>query len=272
MTIVSAVLVLAGMGILCGAILAAAGKVFAVERDPREEELMEIIPGANCGACGFPGCSGYVQAVVAGEAAVGLCPVGGKDLAAGMAEIMGVSVNPNAERLVTQVRCSGSGLKNTKFHYDGIHDCSADMSLVGGGHIICRHGCLGFGTCVRACPYGAISIDGSAAVVDPDLCRGCMKCIAACPKNLFEVVPYQEHISVLCASHDKGAVVRHACENGCIGCGLCVKACPHGAIVVEDNLAHVDYTKCVSCGLCVSACPRKIIDSSKGDVRPVQIS
>jgi len=269
MTIVNALLILGGMGALCGLILSVAGKVFYVEKDPREDEIMEIIPSANCGACGFSGCSGYARAVVSGEAAVGLCPVGGQSLAEDMAKIMGVAVDPNAERLVAQVRCTGSGLKNEKFEYGGIHDCAADMNLVGGGHIICKHGCLGLGTCVRACPYDAITInEATAAVVNPDKCKGCMICVTACPKSLFQVVPYQANIKVLCASRDKGVVVRQACENGCIGCGLCVKACPHGAMRVEDNLAQIDYTKCVSCGLCVSSCPRKIIYSNVGDVKP----
>ena len=269
MTIISALLILGGMGALCGLVLSVAGKVFYVEKDPREDEIMEIIPGANCGACGFSGCSGYARAVVSGEAAVGLCPVGGQSLSEDMAKIMGVSVDPNAERLVAQVRCSGSGLKNEKFEYGGIRDCAADMNLVGGGHIICRHGCLGLGTCVRSCPYDALSISESgAALVNPDVCKGCMICVTACPKSLIEVVPYQAHIKVLCASKDKGVVVRQACENGCIGCGLCVKACPHGAMRVEDNLARIDYTKCISCGLCVGVCPRKIIVSNVDEVKP----
>jgi len=260
MSIVYPVLVLGVMGAAFGALLAFASKIFYVEVDERQEAIAGVLPGANCGGCGYAGCSAYAAAVVAGEAPVNKCAAGGADAAAQIASIMGVEAG-SAERMVAFVKCSGTdGKVQKKFEYSGITDCLAAMRLGGGqGPNECSKGCMGFGNCVAACPFDAIHIVDGVAKVDHEKCVGCMSCAAACPKKLIEQVPYDAKVLVGCNSTDKGAAVRKNCQVGCIGCGICAKNCPHEAITVVDFVARIDYSKCQDCGKCAEVCPRKII-------------
>jgi len=262
LNILFAVLVLGILGLIFGAILAIAGKVFAVEKDPRYDEIMELLPGANCGGCGFAGCSSYAEAIVAGNAGVNCCPASSDDAKAKIAEIMGVQLTKN-ERITALVRCNGGTRAKKKFEYMGLSDCVAAMR-VGGGPLECQFGCLGMGTCVSACPFGAIAInENGVAQVNSEICTGCLKCVAVCPRNIIIPVPYTADVTVVCASHAKGAELRKICDIGCIGCKICVKTCKHDAIHVEDNLASIDYTKCTGCGECAEKCPRHLIVNSK---------
>lgn len=251
--------ILGGLGLVFGLILAIASKIFAVEEDPRKELLMEIMPGANCGACGFAGCSAYADAVIEGTTVVGACPVGGAALAQKMASIMGVTDVGASVRQVAMVRCNGSGSNRNRYNYEGIQNCLAASRVAAGGPLACRFGCLGYGSCMNLCDFGAISVEDGVAKVDTEKCVGCLKCISACPRNLITVVPYGSEVVIKCSSRDKGAFTRSACERGCIGCSLCVKACPSGAITVENNLASIDYNKCIACGACIEKCPQKLI-------------
>ncbi len=263
MEIIYALLVLAGLGVVFGAVLAVAGKVFAVEEDPRLEPLTEALPGANCGGCGFSGCGAYAQAVLQGKAKPGMCPVGGAEVGKAMGEILGVVVE-EPERCVALVKCSGfEGHARKKYDYDGLSDCLAASRLPGGGPNECPHGCLGFGTCVKACPFGAMRVKNGVATVDHEICVGCMKCADACPRGLIVKVPYSADITVACNSQEKGAALRKYCDIGCIGCMICEKTCQHDAIHVVDNLARIDYSKCVSCGLCAAKCPRHLIRDAR---------
>ncbi len=263
MEIIYALLVLAGLGVVFGAVLAVAGKVFAVEEDPRLEPLTEALPGANCGGCGFSGCGAYAQAVLQGKAKPGMCPVGGAEVGKAMGEILGVVVE-EPERCVALVKCSGfEGHAQKKYDYDGLSDCLAASRLPGGGPNECPNGCLGFGTCVKACPFGAMSVKNGVAMVDHETCVGCMKCADACPRDLIVRVPYSADITVACNSQAKGATLRKYCDIGCIGCMICEKTCEHDAIHVVDNLARIDYSKCVSCGLCAAKCPRHLIRDAR---------
>lgn len=263
MDILFAFAVLAGLGVLFGAVLAVAGKVFAVEEDPRLEPLTEALPGANCGGCGFSGCAAYAQAVLKGEAEPGRCPVGGAEVAKAMGDILGVVVQEQ-ERCVALVKCSGyEGHAQKKYDYDGLADCHAASRLPGGGPNECPHGCLGFGSCVKACPFGAMSVKNGVATVNHEKCVGCMVCADACPRDLIIKVPYSADITVACNSKEKGAALRKYCDIGCLGCHLCEKACEHDAIHVVDNLARIDYSKCVSCGLCAAKCPRHLIRDAR---------
>lgn len=257
------VVILGGLGLVFGLILALASKIFAVEEDPRKELLMEIMPGANCGACGFAGCSAYADAVIDGTTVVGACPVGGAALSEKMASIMGVTNVGASVRQVAMVRCNGSGSERNRYNYEGIQDCLAASRVAAGGPLACRYGCLGYGSCVKVCDFDAISIENGAAKVDMEKCVGCLKCISACPRNLITIVPYGSEVYLRCSSRDKGVFTRSACENGCIGCGLCAKACPNEAITVENNLASIDYSKCTSCGACIEKCPQKLIKRAK---------
>ncbi len=262
-TLIIGVVVLAVLGIIFGIILAVAAKIFAVEKDPREEAIADALPGANCGGCGYPGCGGYAAAVVGGTAPVNACAAGGAAVAEIIGEIMGVTVSAG-RREVAQVMCSGtSGRVKQKYDYIGIADCNSAALIGGGGPNACAFGCLGFGTCMSACKFGALTVKDGVAHVNRALCTGCMQCAEVCPKHLISKVPYDVQVLVPCNSKDKGAATRTACEVGCIACKLCEKSCEYDAIHVENNIAVIDYDKCTACGACVEKCPRHIIEDRR---------
>ena len=257
MIIVYAIGVLGILGAIFGVVLAVASKVFAVETDERLEPMIEALPGANCGGCGYSGCAAYAQAVIEGKAKIGLCASGGNESAQAMAKIMGVKAEA-VERKVAMVMCRSFDVK-TKGEYDGIQDCVAASKVAGKGPLACEYGCLGFGTCLKACKYGALSLKNGRAYIDADKCVGCMSCVEVCPRHVIAPVPYEADIVVACNSHAKGGAVSKACNIGCLGCGKCERTCPNDAIKVTNNLARIDYSKCVSCGLCAEVCPRNLI-------------
>ena len=230
--IITATVVVAAVGLFIGIFLSVAGKKFAVETDEREVAVREALPGNNCGGCGYPGCDGLAAAIAKGEAPVNACPVGGEAVGKVIAGIMGQEV---------------------------VEDCEMMAFIPGGGSKACNYGCMGFGSCVKACPFDAIHIVNGVAVVDREACKACGKCIAKCPHHLIELAPYEQQTFVGCSSTAKGKAVTTACEIGCIGCKKCEKTCPNGAITVTDFCAHIDYDKCTNCGACKEACPRHVI-------------
>ena len=255
--ILYAILVLGSMGLVFGLVLAIASKVFAVKTDERLEPMIEALPGANCGGCGYSGCAGYAQAVIDGKAKIGKCAAGGKASADAMARIMGQEP-VEMERMVAFVTCAGTDAV-PKGNYEGLQDCISASRVAGKGTMLCEYGCLGFGNCVAKCKFGALSIKDGRAFVDHEKCVGCMTCTLVCPRHIIKAVPYDATVTVPCSSHAKGPIVLKSCGNGCIGCMKCVKTCPEGAIKVTDALASIDYKKCIGCGKCAEACPRNII-------------
>lgn len=256
--VIIATLIVGLIGLVIGISLVAAGKKFYVETDEREEQVRACLPGNNCGACGQAGCDAAAAAIVKGEAEVTVCPVCDENAVKEIGKIMGVEAAAGVKKAAF-VRCAGD-CEHTKekCNYVGINDCRAAY-LAGISVWECDYGCLGFGSCAAVCAFGAIRVENGVAVVDSEKCTGCGRCVAACPKNLIELIPRDKKVAVRCASHAKGPEVRKACTAGCIGCTLCVKQCEYGAITVEGNLAHIDYDKCVGCEKCAEKCPAKII-------------
>lgn len=259
--IVIAAIIVSATGLLLGLGLAIASKVMAVPVDETAQAIEEVLPGANCGACGFSGCAGYADALSKGTTSeTNLCAPGGAEVATAVAGVLGVdggSVVPMAAVVACNGTCENC---DTMLDYKGVSSCKAAAQLFG-GQKDCNFGCLGFGDCVDACPYDAIAICNGVARVNPLECRACKICINTCPKGIIELVPlHQTKAVVFCNNKNKGAQTRKECKVGCIGCMKCVKACEYDAIKVENNCAHVDYDKCVGCGKCVEGCPTHCLD------------
>ena len=259
MAIIIAAAVVAVVGIVVGIGLGLFGEKFKVEVDEKELAVREELPGNNCGGCGFAGCDALAKAIAAGEAPANACPVGGAPVGEKIAAILGVSADA-AEKKVAFVRCKGScGQTKTLYTYTGIEDCAKATVVPGGSPKACSYGCMGFGSCVKACQFDAIHVIDGVAAVDKEKCVACGKCVAACPKGLIQLVPYSAKHLVQCSSHDKGKDVKAACQAGCIGCTLCTRQCESDAIHMDNNLAVIDYEKCTNCGKCSAKCPAKVI-------------
>ncbi len=247
-------------GLLVGLLLGLASKIFYVSVDEREGRVRELLPGNNCGGCGYAGCDGLAKAIAQGNAPVDACPVAGGKIHAEIGEVMGKAVTEEKDRKVAFVKCGGTCDKaDLKYEYDGLKDCKKAAVVPGGGGKACSYGCLGYGSCVTACKFDAIHIVNGVALVDRKKCVVCGKCVEACPRNLIELVPESAAYLVSCNSKEKGKEVRAVCTTGCIGCMLCVKQCEFGAVTVENNLAKIDPQKCTGCGMCAEKCPQKII-------------
>lgn len=239
--ILIAVLFAAGLGILLAAVIGAAARAFAVETDPRIETVTEMLPGANCGGCGYAGCADLAKAIVEGRADPSLCPVAPPEGSQRIAEYLGITAKEK-EKVIAVVKCSGSCAVTVRSPYNGVGDCRS-AALVAGGAKGCDFGCIGFASCARACPFDAIEMRDGLAVVHPELCVGCGKCVDTCPKNLIELVPAAVDVHVYCNSPEKGALKRKVCKTACIACRKCVKAADsEDQMTVNGFLVKTNYS------------------------------
>lgn len=262
--ILVAVISLGAIGLISAIVLFVASKKFAVYEDPRIGEVAEVLPQANCGGCGYPGCAGFAEACVkAGSLEGKLCPVGGQPVMARVAAILGLEA-ASAEPKVAVVRCNGSCEHRPRTtRYDGVSSCAVANATYG-GETDCTFGCLGCGDCVDACQFDAIHMNPETGLpeVDENACTACGACVKACPRRIIELRPKGKNnrrVYVSCVNKDKGAQTRKACSVGCIGCGKCVKVCPFEAITLENNLAYIDPVKCKLCRKCEAECPQGAI-------------
>ncbi len=246
------------IGMVIGASLAVAAKYLAVREDPRIGGVTELLPGANCGGCGYAGCADYARAVVMAGADITLCAPGGPECVAALAGFLGMTAGSVEKKTAVVLCCGDDEAARRRFAYNGIADCAAAHATAG-GEKTCTYGCLGYGSCGRVCPVNAIVIEKGLARVRKDLCIACGKCVAACPRALIRLVPAAASIHVLCSSKDKGPVVKQACETGCIGCRLCTKFGDEGAFVMDGFLARVDYSVPVTREEVIEKCPAKCI-------------
>jgi Na+-translocating ferredoxin:NAD+ oxidoreductase RNF subunit RnfB len=258
MEIIIPIITLGALGLIFGVGLAIASKRFSIAVDPRLERIHGLLPGANCGVCGGAGCFGFAENILSGKMNVSACRVAQENIKEKIAEILGQELEKKI-KLVATLHCYGGLKVKDKFVYKGIEDCVA-ANLVLGGQKSCVYGCLGFGDCVKVCPFGAIKMsDDGLPVVDESKCKACNKCVLICPKKLFSLRPATHKVYVACSSYDLGKDTKVVCPVGCIACRKCEQVCPADAIHVIDNLAVIDYNKCTSCGKCVEACPMKTI-------------
>lgn len=262
--ILVAVISLGAIGLISAIVLFVASKKFVVYEDPRIGEVAEVLPQANCGGCGYPGCAGFAEACVkAGSLEGKLCPVGGQPVMVRVAAILGLEA-ASAEPKVAVVRCNGSCEHRPRTtRYDGVSSCAVANATYG-GETDCTFGCLGCGDCVDACQFDAIHMNPETGLpeVDENACTACGACVKACPRRIIELRPKGKNnrrVYVSCVNKDKGAQTRKACSVGCIGCGKCVKVCPFEAITLENNLAYIDPAKCKLCRKCEAECPQGAI-------------
>lgn len=272
-TIIWIIGILAGLGLVLSLVLFFVAKKFKVEEDPRIDEIEKVMPGANCGGCGFAGCRAFADAAVkAPNLDNNYCPVGGNEVMKKVAAILGYEIKEKAPQ-VAVVRCNGSCENRPRTNvYDGVQSCKVKAALYS-GDTGCAFGCVGCGDCVAACRFGALSMDALTGLptVDESKCTACGSCVKACPKNIIELRnkgPRGMRVYVSCVNKDKGGVARKACSAACIGCGKCAKVCEKEAISVQDNLAYIDFTKCKLCKKCVAECPTGAIHAVNFPVLP----
>lgn len=259
--IITSIIVLGVIGCVAAVILYFVAKQFKVVEDERIEQIVAVLPGANCGGCGYPGCHGFAEACVKGDTLDGkFCPVGAKPVMEKVGAIMGMEVS-DVEPKLAVVRCAGTCANRPKTNtYDGARNCRIAASHYA-GDTGCGFGCFGFGDCQAVCASDAITINPETGIVEVDeqKCGGCGACVRACPRSVLELRPRGlkgRRVYVSCINKDKGAVARKACKVACIGCGKCAKVCPFEAITVENNVAYIDPEKCKACRKCVVECPQ----------------
>lgn len=257
------VLIVIVIGLIAGIILTLASKFMAVKVNEAVTRVRAVLPGANCGACGYAGCDDYANAIANDHTVKSnLCTPGGSAVALAISNALGIEFEAVAGKTAV-VKCSGTYAKTSYvMDYRGLQSCSANKIFYR-GRGACNQSCLGYGDCANVCEYDAISMEGGIAVINPNKCIGCGLCAKRCPNHLIDLVTGSSFVYVGCSSREKATVTRERCSAGCIGCKRCEKACKFDAIHVENNVAIIDYDKCKNCKLCIKECPVGIIKFTK---------
>lgn len=262
MNILIASLVITLLGIVLALGLSIAFKFLAIEKDKLALEIEEVLPGANCGACGYPGCSGYASALSEKKAVCNLCSPGGSEVAKKIALLLGEdNLDLNSVKQVAYIHCNSKKSDRLEsFEYNGISDCRA-ASMIFDGSISCKNSCLQLGSCLKVCPVNAISYDEyNRLSVDKERCISCKKCIEVCPHKVISLIPYDAPYAISCNNKDKAGQVKKICSIGCIGCGICARKFENSGCTVVNFLSEIDYTKDLSdLSLASSSCPSKCI-------------
>ena len=262
MSILLPVIVLGALGAIFGLWLGFVQRLFVVNKDPRTEHVFSLLPGSNCGACGHAGCYGLAEALARGDIDTITCPVVHEREREEISKTLGINTSTENKKIATLI-CGGGIKCRDNFEYKSIRDC-AMAALILNGPKACAFGCIGFGSCVQACMFDAITIDENKLPrIDAEKCTSCGKCTKACPKGVVVMAPADKDYIIACNSKDKGSDVVKACKSGCIACGKCVNICPEHAIKIQENIAVIDYDKCINCAKCIDVCPTRAIIKRK---------
>ncbi|MBF0585355.1 Fe-S cluster domain-containing protein [Prosthecochloris sp. N3] len=255
---IPAVSSLGAVALALGVIIHFVSKKFHVEEDPMVTIINDILPGVNCGACGYPSCNQFAEVLVETKDSSMSCPVGGSDLAAKLGDTLGIEMAEPKPQIAVLMCQGDNDIARETAEYMGIQDCwAATQAFVGPKQ--CRYSCVGLGSCIAYCDFDAMRLENGLVVIDKDKCTGCEACIAACPTGVLVMQEKKaERYFIACNSHDKGAATKKACDAGCIACQKCVKVCEDDAIVIDNFLAKIDQEKCTACGKCIEVCPTKV--------------
>ncbi len=249
--------IVAILAVVFSALIVLVSKVCFVKEDEKVKAVSENLAGANCGGCGFAGCSDFAKALSEGKVDLCSCGATSNENKAKIAEILNIPFSAT-QKTFAVVKCAGGEKCKDQYEYVGNKNCAYEKGFLG-GRKSCANGCLGDGNCISACAGGGISVKNGVAVIDKALCESCGACVRVCPKNLIELIPVTAKVYVACSTTCRGKEVMNACAVGCIGCGLCAKNCPEKAITMINNLPVIDYEKCSGCKTCAEKCPRKSI-------------